>query len=181
MTSIPLPLGAELNFGLQVIALSLILVGLRFAIKTHRGYAAGTDAGSQEGGKSEKTHKNLMTTAVMVSGLGALIWMIPNLYLGWFYSSSGLGYGSGGYLSYIQLPGGAYNEHWYLIPIMVMVGSITAFLGVYLVLRMRWSRFPQALAVQNFRAVMIVTWSLWFLNTVVGFLVFYFFVLVGTG
>jgi hypothetical protein len=175
-----IPLGAELNLGLQVVALVLILMGLRYAIRTHKGYASGTDAGSQQGTKSEKTHKNLMTTAVLVSGIGVLIWMMPNLLYGWFYNQGGLGYGSGGYLSYFVFSG-VYNSHWYLIAIMAIVGSVTAFLGVYLVLRMRWSRFPQVLAVQNFRAVMIVTWTMWFLNLMVGFLVFYFFVLVGAG
>jgi hypothetical protein len=170
------PLGATLNLGIQITALALILVGLRFAIRTHNAYAAE----KEEGEKFEKTHKNLMTSAVIVSGLGVLIWMLPNFLLGWFYSSTGLGYGSGGYLSYLQFQG-SYYPHWYLIPIMVGVGSLTAFLGVYLVLRMRWRRFPQSLAVQNFRRVMIPTWSLWFANILVGFLVFYFFAYVGTG
>ena len=171
-----IPLGAELNLGLQLVAFGLILVGLRFAIRTHRAFAAG----KEEGSRYESTHKNLMTSAVIVSGLGALIWMVPNFLLGWFYSNTGLGYGSGGYLSYLQFQG-SYYPHWYLIPLMVVVGTLTAVLGVYLVLRMRWSRFPQALAVKNFRAVMMATWTIWFVNVLVGFMVFYFFAYVGSG
>ncbi len=56
-----------------------------------------------------------------------------------------------------------------------------AILGVYLVLRMRWSGFPESLKVKNFRAVMITTWSRWILDFLVGVLVFYLFALVGTG
>jgi len=46
---------------------------------------------------------------------------------------------------------------------------------------MRWSRFPERLKVQNYRRVMISTWSLWFVNILVGFVVFYYFVFVATG
>ncbi len=106
--------------------------------------------------------------------------MVPNYFFGWFYSPDGLGYGSGGYQSYYLFQG-VYNAHWYLMLFMARVGTITAFLGVYLVLRMRWSRFPEALKVQNYRAVMITTWSMWFLNVMVGFLVFYFFAYLATG
>ncbi len=169
------PLGSEINLGLQIIALILLLLGLSYAIKTHNGYAAKKDLAP----KSESVHKNIMTVAVLVSGLGVIIWMVPNFILGWFYNRSGLGYGSGGYLSYFE-SNGTYYPHWYLIPIMVVVGTITAILGVYLVLRMRWKKFPQALAVQNFRAVMIFTWAIWFLNILLGFAVFYFFAYLGT-
>ncbi len=173
--------GAELNLALQLVAFGLILVGIRYAILTHKGYASGTEEGSQKGQKSEKVHKNLMTSAVLVSGLGALIWMIPNFMFGWNYDFGSFpGYGSGGYLSYYSQLGTA-NPHSYLITIMVIVGSTTAFLGVYLVLRMRWSRFPQRLAVQNFRRVMILTWSLWVVNVFVGILVFYFFAYLVSG
>ncbi len=175
-----IPLGAEINLGLQTVSLAIILAGFMFAIRTHKGYKMGTDEGNQAGAKAEGSHKNLMTAAVLVSGVGALIWMVPNLLLGWFYNQGGLGYGSGGYLSYFQLAG-ALHPHWYLLLFMGVVGSLTAFLGVYLVLRMRWSGFPQRLAVKNFRAVMLTTWGLWFVNIIVGFVVFYFFVLAGTG
>jgi hypothetical protein len=176
-----IPSGAELNLTLQLVAFGLILVGVRYAIKTHNAYALGTTEGGEKGQKSEKTHKNLMTFAVLVSGLGAVIWMVPNFLFGWYYDLGSFpGYGSGGYWSYFA-QFGVYNPHWYLIPIMVVVGSLTAFLGVYLVLRMRWSRFPQRLAVQNFRPVMITTWSLWVVNVLVGILVFYFFAYLGTG
>jgi hypothetical protein len=180
MTTIPL--GSELNLALQLLSFLLILVGVRYAIRTHGAYAAGTPEASERGQAFEKTHKNLMTSAVVVSGLGVLIWMLPNFLLGWFYDFTGnaLGYGSGGYLSYLQIQG-AYLPHWYLIPLMVGVGSLTAVLGVYLVLRMRWSGFPKSLAVQNFRAVMITTWSLWVVNVFVGFLVFYYFAYLQTG
>jgi hypothetical protein len=174
---VALPSGAELNLVLQLAAFGLILVGVRYAIRTHNAYALGTNEGSEKGQKYEKTHKTLMTSAVLVSGLGAVIWMVPNFVFGWYYDLGSFpGYGSGGYWSYFA-QFGAYNPHWYLIPVMVVVGSLTAFLGVYLVL----SRFPQRLAVQNFRPVMITTWSLWVVNVFVGILVFYFFVYLGSG
>ena len=196
------PLGSEINLALQIIALVLLLVGLRYAILTHNGFhmkdtAMASSPTVQRGSVSHEStapkhgiapertefiHKNIMTLAVVVSGIGVLIWMIPNLILGWFYSSSGLGYGSGGYLSYFEF-GGVYNPHWYLIDLMIVVGSLTAILGIgiYLVLRMRWSEFPKQLAIQNFRGLMIVTWSLWFLNIILGFAVFYFFAYLQTG
>jgi hypothetical protein len=170
------PLGAEVNLGIQTVSLVIILVGLRYAVMTHRAFAKG----SENGAKLESTHKNLMTSAVVVSGLGAIVWMIPNLLLGWFYDTTGFGYGSGGYQSYFLIVG-AYNAHWYLLVMMAGLGSITAILGVYLVLRMRWSKFPEVLKVQNYRAVMITTWSLWFVNILVGFLVFYYFAFLQTG
>ncbi|HLQ06704.1 MAG TPA: hypothetical protein VK126_03015 [Nitrososphaerales archaeon] len=173
---VTIPLGAEVNLGIQTVSLAIILVGLRFAVLTHRAFAKGSD----DGAKLEAKHKNLMTSAVVVSGLGAIVWMIPNYFLGWFYGTTGLGYGSGGYQSYYVFAG-VYLDHWYLMVLMAGLGSITAILGVYLVLRMRWSRFPEALKVQNYRAVMITTWSLWFVNILVGFLVFYFFAFLQTG
>ncbi|MBI3859595.1 MAG: hypothetical protein HY296_05075 [Thaumarchaeota archaeon] len=174
MTS--LPLGAELNLGIQILSLAIILTGLRYAILTHDAFAQGTENGI----KFESKHKNLMTSAVIVSGLGAVVWMIPNYFFGWFYGSSGLDYGSGGSASYFSVFGTA-NPHWYLIGFMVGIGSLTSFLGVYLVLRMRWRAFPERLKVQNFRPVMIVTWGLWFLNIMIGFVVFYYFVFLATG
>lgn len=171
-----IPLGAELNLGIQLVAFLLILVGVRYAILTHRALAGGKEGGA----KHESTHKNLMTFAVVVSGLGTIIWMLPNFLLGWIYGSNFMGYGTGGYSSYLEY-GGSYYAHWYLIPLMVVIGSLTAVLGVYLVLRMRWSKFPGALKVQNFRAVMITTWSIWVLNVLIGLLVFYFFAYLGTG
>lgn len=171
-----IPLGSELNLGLQLVAFVMILVGLRYAILTHKAYAAGKG----EGANFENTHKTLMTFAVVVSGLGAVIWMVPNFFLGWFYGPAVLGYGSGGYSSYFEFIG-TYYAHWYLIPVMVVVGTLTAVMGVYLVLRMRWSKFPEFLKVQNYRRVMIATWGLWVVNVFVGILVFYFFAVVGTG
>lgn len=154
----------------------MILIGLRFAVKTHGAYSSG----SQDGSRLEGFHKNLMTSAVAVSGLGVLVWMVPNFLLGWFYGPNYVGYGSGGYGSYFGIAG-TLNSHWYLIVIMVVFGSVTSFLGVYLVLRMRWSRFPEALKVQNFRRLMIVTWALWSANILVGYLIFYFYVIAGSG
>ena len=154
----------------------LILVGLAYAIRTHDAYKHG----GEDGQKFERAHKNLMTSAVLISGLGTVIWMVPNFILGWYYSSTGLGYGTGGYTSYLS-SGGSYLTHWYLIAFMAVVGSLTAFLGVYLVLRMRWSGFPKSLAVQNYRRVMIITWSLWFVNVIVGLLVFYYFAYAAVG
>jgi hypothetical protein len=148
---------------------------------THNAYSSGTEEGSQKGQRTERTHKNLMTSAVLVSGVGVLIWMAPNLMFGWNYDLGSFpGYGTGGAQSYLTF-GGAYLPHWYLIPVMAILGTVTAVLGVYLVLRMRWSGFPQALVIQNFRPVMITTWSLWVLNVLVGIAVFYFFAYVGTG
>jgi uncharacterized membrane protein YozB (DUF420 family) len=170
------PVGVVFNLTAQVISLALILIGLRYAIRTHNAYSSGSD----DGPKHENVHKNLMTSAVIVSGLGVLLWMVPNFLQGWFYGPNFLGYGTGGYSSYFGIAG-TYNPHWYLILLMAVIGSLTAILGVYLVLRMRWSRFPEALKVQNFRRVMIFTWGLWLTNVVVGFLVFYFYVLAGTG
>lgn len=165
-----------MNLGIQIIALAIILVGLRFAILTHNAFAQG----KEDGIKLESKHKNLMTSAVIVSGLGAIIWMIPNFFFGWSYGTGGLGYGSLGYPSYFNYFGVS-NPHWYLIDFMVGIGGVTSFLGVYLVLRMRWSGFPERLKVQNFRPVMITTWSLWFINIMVGFLVFYYFAYLATG
>jgi hypothetical protein len=167
-----IPLVSELNLGLQIAALLLIVVGLRFAIRTHSAHSRG----SADGSRSEAVHKNLMTAAVLVSGVGTVVWMVPNFFFGWFYQGGGLGYGSGGYASYFG-QNGAYWPQWFLIPIMVIVGTATAVLGVYLVLRMRWSAFPKRLAIQNFRSVMIITWVLWLINVVVGLLVFYYFAL----
>ncbi len=90
-----------MNLGLQLITLLLILVGLRYAIKTHNAVRAG----SEEVPKYESVHKNLMTSAVIISGLGAIIWMVPNFLLGWFYGSNSLGYGTGGYASYLEYNG----------------------------------------------------------------------------
>jgi uncharacterized membrane protein YozB (DUF420 family) len=176
LTSIPI--GAELNLTLQVVAFGLLLVGLRYAIQTHKAYAAG----KEEGQKLETVHKNLMTAAVVLSGLGTVIWMVPSLFLGWYYKpSKGLGFGSGGYTSYFYQFGSttAFLPQWYLIATMATLGTVVAVLGVYLVLRMRWSGFPQRLAVQNYRRLMTVTWSLWALNFLVGLAVFYFFALPG--
>ena len=170
------PLGAEVNLAIQLVSFALILVGLRYAILTHNAFAQG----KEEGAKLESTHKKLMTSAVLVSGLGAAIWMVPNYFLGWSYDPNGFGYGTGGYQSYYLFQG-IYNPHWYLLLFMTVVGTITAVLGVYLVLRMRWSRFPEALKVRNYRAVMITTWSLWFLNVIVGIFVFYYFAYLATG
>jgi len=171
-----IPLGAVFNLTAQLASLGLILVGLGFAVRTHSAYATG----SEQGLRYESIHRNLMTSAVFVSGLGTVIWMVPNFLLGWLYGSSFLGDGIGGYSSYFGF-GGVANPHWYLILLMVVIGAMSAFLGVYLVLRMRWSRFPERLKVQNFRRVMIATWGLWLVNVAIGLLVFYFFVLAGTG
>ncbi|MFI5404815.1 MAG: hypothetical protein ACHQYR_03710, partial [Candidatus Gagatemarchaeaceae archaeon] len=91
-----IPVGAELNLGIQVISLAIILLGLRFAIKTHNAFAQD----KEDGAKMEWRHKNLMTSAVILSGLGAVVWMIPNYVFGWFYTNAGLDYGTGGYPSY---------------------------------------------------------------------------------
>ncbi len=173
-----IPIGAELNLVIQLIAFGLILVGLRFAVQTHKALAAG----KEEGQKLETAHKNLMTTAVLLSGLGTVIWMVPSLILGWYYSpSKGLGFGTGGYTSYFYQFGStsALLSQWYLIAAMATLGTVVAILGIYLVLRMRWSGFPQRLAVQNYRRLMIITWGLWALNLVIGLTVFYFFSLPG--
>jgi hypothetical protein len=170
------PLGAVFNLSAQLVSLALILIGLRSAMRTHRAYSSG----SEDGAKYENVHKTMMTSAVIVSGLGVIAWMLPNFLLGWFYGPNFFGFGTGGYASYFSFAG-TYYPHWYLLALMVGIGSLTSFLGVYLVLRMRWTGFPERLKVQNFRPVMITTWTLWFLNIVIGLLVFYFFVAAGTG
>ncbi len=171
-----IPIGSEFNLVMQIVAFALMLIGLRFAIRTHKAYAVQ----GKNAGKLETTHKNLMTTAVLVSGLGVLIWMAPSLILGWTYTPGGLGYGIGGYKSYFCCQTNFYLSHWYLLAAMFDLGTLSAIFGVYLVLRMRWSRFPKFLAVQDFRAVMIFTWVVWFLNVLIGFVVFYFFAFLQT-
>ena len=123
---------------------------------------------------------NVMTAAVVLSGAGLLVWMLPNFLLGWEYSAEGLGYGTGGYESYLQY-GGSLLPHWYLIVIHVILGSVAAVSGVYLVLRMRWRGFPRFLAIRNYRALMIGTWATWTADIVVGYAIFYFFVFLHAG
>ncbi len=122
---------------------------------------------------------NVMTSAVALSGVSVLSWMLPNFILGWFYGSNLLGYGTGGVGSYFGDDGQAW-PHGYLIAIHVCLGGIAAVLGAYLVLRMRWRRLPRFLAVRNYRAVMRFTWATWFLNVFVGYAVFYFFAFAHT-
>lgn len=123
---------------------------------------------------------NLMTAAVAVSGFGLLVWMLPNFLLGWGYGKGGLGYGTGGYASYLEYHG-TLLPHWYLIVIHVALGSLVAFFGVYLILRMRWRRFPRSLAVRNYRTLMMATWVMWVVDIAIGYAILYFFVLAGTG
>lgn len=172
-----IPPGAELNLGLQGTAVALLLVGLWAGIRTHRELHAPNPTGPPP---SESLHKNVMTAAVGVSALGVAIWMLPNLLAGWYYSSKGLGYGSGGFDSYFTL-GGAALPHAYLLWIHIPLGALVVALGVYLVLRMRWSRFPPRLAVRNFRALMVATWVLWMVNFAIGLAVFYYFAYAQTG
>jgi uncharacterized membrane protein YozB (DUF420 family) len=171
------PLGAEVNLALQSLAVGLLVVGLWAALRTHRELH---DAGRTGPPPSEWLHKNAMTAAVVVTGIGLVVWMVPNLLLGWYYSAHGLGYGSGGYASYFTAGGGPL-PHSYLLWIHIPLGVLVVALGIYLVLRMRWSRFPARFAVQNFRAVMIATWILWMVNFVVGVAVFYYFAYAQTG
>lgn len=170
------PLGALLNAAIQTAVLAVLLVGLRYGVRTRKGTRNAVTSVSS----ARRIHMNLMTGAVALSGAGLLVWMLPNFLLGWAYSPSGLGYGTGGYESYLQ-QGGVLVPHWYLIPIHVILGSLAAVFGVYLVLRMRWKRFPRRLAVRNYRVLMIATWSIWCADIFVGFFIFYFFVLRQTG
>ncbi|MCI4318555.1 MAG: DUF420 domain-containing protein [Thermoplasmata archaeon] len=171
------PPGAELNLALQGIAVGLLLVGLWAGIRTHREMRAPTPAAPPS---SESLHKNVMTAAVGVSAMGVIVWMIPNLLSGWYYTSTGLGYGTGGYDSYFTLSGAAL-PHAYLLWIHIPLGALVLGLAVYLVVRMRWAKFPPRLAVRNFRALMIVTWVLWIVNFAIGLAVFYYFAYVQTG
>lgn len=170
------PLGALLNAAIQTATLALLLVGLGYGIRTRRKIPAGSGPVSP----ARRIHMNVMTAAVLLSGLGLLIWMLPNFLLGWGYGATGLGYGTGGYESYLQARG-SLLPHWYLIVIHVILGSLAAVSGVYLVLRMRWRRFPRILAVRNYRALMIGTWAIWFADILVGYAIFYFFALGQTG
>lgn len=170
-----IPLGSELNLGLQTLALLLLFIGLWFAFRTHREVAGGTSLAP-----SERFHQEIMTAAVLVSGLGLLLWMLPSLLDGWYYSTSGLGYGQGGYQSYFSYAG-VPLKHASLLVVHILLGAISAVLGVYLLLRMRWKRFPKWLAVRNFRAVMVLTWSVWAVNVFVGYAVFYYFAYAQTG
>ena len=162
--------------GLQTATLVLLLIGLRYGVRTRRTMA------SRSGGTSSarRTHSNLMTGTVVLSGLGLLVWMLPNFVLGWGYGTGGLGYGTGGYESYLRY-GGSLLPHWYLIVIHVILGTLAAIFGVYLVIRMRWRRFPRFLAIRNYRGLMIVTWGIWFVDILVGYAVFFFFALSQTG
>ncbi|MDE1819599.1 MAG: hypothetical protein KGJ23_06205 [Euryarchaeota archaeon] len=166
------PLGAWMNLVLQSGALVLLLIGLVLAIRAHRAIAEG----KAEAERHVNRHMNIMTTAILLSGAGLLLWMLPSFYLGWYYQKGGLGWGTGGWQSYVyQYQSSVPLTHGWLIVIHVALGSVAAILGVYLVLRMRWSGFPEALKVRNFRAVMITTWIVWFSNVLVGYLVFYYF------
>ncbi|MCI4345814.1 MAG: hypothetical protein L3K07_03575 [Thermoplasmata archaeon] len=170
-----IPLGSEINLGLQTVALLLLWVGLWFALRTHREIASGAAPAP-----SERFHRELMTAAVLVSALGLLLWMLPNLLYGWYYTPSGLGYGQGGYQSYFEFAG-VPLKHSSLLLAHIALGSVSAAFGLYLLLRMRWRRFPSWLAVRNFRAVMVFTWCVWAANVFVGYVVFYYFAYAQTG
>jgi hypothetical protein len=170
-----IPLGSELNLGLQTVALLLLFLGLWFAVRTHREIAFGASPAP-----SERVHRELLTAAILVSGLGLLLWMLPNLLYGWYYSPSGLGYGQGGYQSYFAFAG-IPLEHASLLLAHIVLGAVSAALGAYLLIRMRWKRFPKWLAVRNFRAVMVLTWCVWAINVFVGYAVFYYFAYAQTG
>ncbi len=171
-----LPLGATVNAGLQTLTLALLLLGLRYGVRTHRAIRdrAGTASAL------ERTHMNLMTAAVGVSGVGLLVWMVPNFLLGWGYGPNPLGYGSGGYPSYLQY-GGVPLPHAYLVILHVLLGSLVALLGGFLVVRMRWGPPFKSPSIGKYRIVMIATWALWFGNIFVGYAIFYYFVIRGTG
>jgi uncharacterized membrane protein YozB (DUF420 family) len=175
MGSPRIPLGSELNLGLQTVALLLLFIGLWLAFRTHREIAAGASPAP-----SERFHREVMTAAVLLSGLGLLLWMLPSLLDGWYYTASGLGYGQGGYQSYFSYAG-VPLKHASLLVAHILLGAVSAALGVYLLLRMRWRRFPKWLAVRNFRAVMVLTWCVWAVNVLVGYAVFYYFAYAQTG
>ncbi|MCI4323147.1 MAG: hypothetical protein L3K03_03870 [Thermoplasmata archaeon] len=170
----PIPLGAELNLALQSGALALLSLGLVYGHRSHREFARGGPV------PSENVHKNIMTAAILLSGIGLVVWMIPSLLSGWYYTPGGLGYGTGGSGSYFSY-GGTPLPDANLLMAHIVVGSIVAVAAVYLLLRMRWAGFPKRLAIQNFRWLMIGTWCLWVANTVLGYLVFYYFAYKQTG
>ncbi|MHB8567629.1 MAG: hypothetical protein ACYC7D_13385 [Nitrososphaerales archaeon] len=74
---------AQLNLGFQIIALVLLLIGLSCAVKIHK------EQESHSPQKSENAHKNIMTLAVIFSGLGTVIWTVPNFLLGFALLQTG--------------------------------------------------------------------------------------------
>ncbi|MCI4363020.1 MAG: hypothetical protein L3K13_01765 [Thermoplasmata archaeon] len=170
-----IPLGSEINLGIQTVALIFLFVGLWFAFRTHRELRSGAAPAP-----SERIHREIMTAAILLSGIGLLLWMVPSLLDGWYYSTSGLGYGTGGSQSYFAYAGMPL-KHASLLLVHIALGAISAALGVYLLVRMRWKRFPAWLAVRNFRAAMVVTWCVWAANVFVGYAVFYYFAYAQTG
>lgn len=172
----PIPLGAELNLGLQLSAMALLIAGFYLAFHAHRRTGPAIDLP----GRAIFLHMNVMTLAITLAGVGLLVWMLPNLLLGWYYAPSGLGYGQGGIQSYFEL-GSGLTPHWYVLVAHLALGLTVAALALYLLLRMRWPAFPRRLAVVNFRRWMQVTWLLWIVNVAIGLAVFYFFVWTGTG
>lgn len=169
-------LGAALNVVLQTLTLVLLLVGLRYGIRTHRALLSGAESAA----RLERAHMNLMTAAVALSGIGLLVWMVPNFFFGWTYGTGLLGYGTGGYQSYLTYAGSAL-PHAVLVVVHVALGSVVAVLGLVLVVRMRWGRPARSASIGNYRYVMIATWAMWFVNIFVGYAIFYYFVLQGTG
>ncbi len=171
-----IPLGATLNVGLQTATLVLLLLGLRYGVRTHRALQKGMESASV----AEGIHMNLMTSAVAVSGVGLLVWMLPNFLLGWGYGTNLLGYGTGGYQSYLESSGVAL-PHAFLLILHILLGGIVAVLGALLVVRMRWGRVPRAPSIGIYRLVMVATWAMWFTNILVGYAIFYYFAILGTG
>ncbi len=123
---------------------------------------------------------NLMTGAVALSGVGLVVWMLPNFLLGWGYGTGVLGYGTGGFQSYLGI-GGHPLPHADLVILHVLLGTATAALGVLLVVRMRWGRSTEGPSIGNYRFVMVATWVMWFTNIFLGYAIFYYFVIQGTG
>ncbi len=171
-----IPLGATVNAGLQTVILALLVLGLRYAVRAHRAIRDRANPAS----RAERIHMNLMTSAVAVSGIGLAVWMLPAFLLGWGYGANLLGYGAGGYQSYLESAGVAL-PHAYLVILHVVLGTIVAALGVFLVVRMRWFSPPGAPSIGKYRFVMIATWSMWFANIFVGYAIFYYYVIRGTG
>jgi len=150
------------------------VIGFYFAYNARRQ----TGPMAERSGRSISFHMNFMTIAIVLAGIGLVLWMLPALLLGWNSSSGPIGYGTGGPSSYFGY-GGVLYPQWYLLAAHIILGTIVAALAVYLLLRMRWPGFPRRLAVRNFRAVMLTTWVLWVANVAIGILVFYYFTYLG--
>jgi hypothetical protein len=171
-----IPIGSVLNLGLQTTAVLLLLISMPYAWKAYRAKQKDPNIEVPE----EETHGKLVDVAIVAAVIGALVWMVPSIFLGWYYTPWGIGYGTGGYLSYFIL-GSGLLPHWYLIALHVPIGALSGILAVYLLLRMQVKNFPKRLMVKRYHAWMVFTFSIWLLNAAIGYAIFYYYVIAGIG